>query len=274
MRIVILLASFFFLACSTHQNSKQELSFLDQNTSFKVKDTKTKRFISYDDLLNTLKKQDIIILGEYHDEKKHHDLELALVKELSKNEPIAIAFEMLDDDKQGFINKAKDAKARIKPSHISKALSWQDEWNYEDYKDLIEYALYSNNDFLAVNLSQDKLDMVYNKKLAPLQGKYSTASKVKKILFDEINSFHAMSPEVSEIFVEAQLRKDRNMAEFLLASKKQIVLIAGLYHANKSLGIPLHLMDLDTKQVKSVSVVALEGSEIREQDADFIIFWQ
>ncbi|WP_260604895.1 ChaN family lipoprotein [Campylobacter sp. MIT 97-5078] len=89
-----------------------------------------------------------------------------------------------------------------------------------------------------------------------------------------MNSFHTMSPKASEIFVEVQLRKDRTMTGFLLANKRQIVLIAGLYHANKSLGILLHLMDLDTKQAKSVNAIAFERSKIGEQDADFVIFWQ
>ena len=31
-------------------------------------------------------------------------------------------------------------------------------------------------------------------------------------------------------------------------------------------------MDLDTKQAKSVSAIALEGSEIGEQGADLVIF--
>lgn len=63
-------------------------------------------------------KSKILSYLENNDERKHYDLELALAKELSKNESIVIAFEMLNDDKQGFINKAKVEKFLYKQGFV------------------------------------------------------------------------------------------------------------------------------------------------------------
>lgn len=261
-QLLILPFLFFILACS----SKNLTSFEKKN--FSILSTKDNAKISYEDFLSKLLNYDIIILGESHGTKDHHLAELNIVKHLANKENISLVLEMMDEDKQGFINEAKMKKDAILKEDLALSLKWQDEWDWEDYGRVVEYVFYSDSKLVAGNLARSKLELIYQNKMKALRGKHSINDRVKSILKDAITHFHPMKEEVAELFVKAQQYKDRTMALRLLEQKNKAILLTGMYHASKELGVPLHLRDLDDK--KSVVVVALSKDGVSKDEADFI----
>lgn len=270
-KILSFLALAFILAgCSLKQSPSVSI-----NTPFKIEQTSDKKPLSYGVLIDKLKDYDIVILGEFHDNLDHHLMQLAIIKDLSKFHNYALAFEMLNTDLQGFINEAKTKKQSIKKEELAKAIKWQEDWYYEDYKDLIEYAFYGENALIAANFSVQEAQKIYDgEKLAPLTGAKSTTSAVKAKIKELVNSFHSMSDEASAVFVDVQMRRDRSMAQVLAALKQPSILITGMFHASKDIGVPLHLEDL--APAKKVAVVALdkEGMSDTSKEADFVFTFE
>ena len=90
----------------------------------------------------------------------------------------------------------------------------------------------------------------------PLNGSYSTAKKVKDSLFDIIKISHGFSDDDNETvskMVEIQQFKDRRMADKLVHSSNLAILIAGRNHTDKTIGVPLHILDFN-KNKKMISV--------------------
>lgn len=69
--------------------------------------------------------------------------------------------------------------------------------------------------------------------------------------------------------VTVQQFKDRRMAEALIKGGKTTLLIAGNFHVNKAVGVPLHLADLGQKQLIVISL-AKKSSDIDLQESDYI----
>lgn len=272
----ILTLVFVFSACASKssggiQANLEHLDKLENGAIFAVKDNASDQNITYEALIEKLKSYDIIILGELHEDTNHHVAELSIVKDLAQFGQIDVAFEMLSTDRQKFIDKARKNKANIQPEGLEKALHWQEEWYWPDYKDLISYVFYSNNGFYAANLDENEMNQIYEgKKLKALSGKLSTTKELQKKLKDLINSFHAMSDEASNVFVELQMRKDRSMAQTVLKLKNPAVLVAGAFHASKDIGVPVHIKDLAPG--KKVAVIALSPDSMSDasKEADFV----
>lgn len=262
----VFIISLTFLACSLKQGPS-----VDIGTNFSIEQTSDSKKLHYKEFIDKIKDYDIVILGEFHDSLEHHLMQLAIIQDLEKQRTFALAFEMLNTDQQSFIDEAKAKKHDIKKEELEKTIKWQDEWYYDDYKDLIEYAFYNDFNMIAANLSQKELDKIYDGiALEPLKGDKSTSNAVKLKIKELINSFHSMSDEASATFVQMQMRKDRSMANALLSLNQPSILITGMFHASKDIGVPLHIKDLNPD--KKVVVIALdkEGMSDTSKEADYV----
>ncbi|WP_251135363.1 ChaN family lipoprotein, partial [Escherichia coli] len=69
-----------------------------------------------------------------------------------------------------------------------------------------------------------------------------------------------------------QQQRDRYMARQLLSAPVPSLLIAGGYHASKSMGVPLHMEDLATGTHPVVLMLAEKGMNITVDHADYVWF--
>lgn len=60
------------------------------------------------------------------------------------------------------------------------------------------------------------------------------------------------------------------MAERLLAAPTPALLIAGGYHAAKSVGVPLHVRDLQPAAAPTVLMLAEPGVQVDANTADYL----
>ena len=67
-----------------------------------------------------------------------------------------------------------------------------------------------------------------------------------------------------------QQQRDRRMAESLLAAPTPALLIVGGYHANRALGVPLHVEDIAPMTELTVVMLAEEGVKVDKSNADFV----
>ncbi|TKX28668.1 chain X [Campylobacter sp. MIT 12-5580] len=261
-----------FMACSVSKVASARAEFKDEN--FIIYESLTQKQINFEAFMNELLKQDIILLGEKHDEVLHHLAEERLAKELLKHKKINIAMEMISTDKQSLIDKAK--AEGVSADKLQTAIDWDKRWNYEDYKDVVELGFYEAR-LSGANLSKAEISTIH-KGAMPLNGVLSTTKEVKNNIKKIIAYNHKVDLNDSaqsamlDSFVEAQQYKDRRMADVLVHSHEPALLVAGRYHVDKSIGVPLHIKDFKSKKKFAVVMLGVDKSDINASTADFVWF--
>ncbi len=206
--------------------------------------------------------ENMILLGEHHENAEHHKWQLALLKSLYKNNPrLVIGLEMFPRRMQPLLDQWISKK--INQDEFIKKSEWDDIWSFDFdyYLPLLSFARDKQIPLVAINVDRALLKMTgkhgwdnipkqhrlgisdpakpakaYVKQLAvSFSGHYSDPSRITKTAFLR--------------FVQQQLLWDRAMAEALASAKqanphKQIVGIVGSWHIINGHGIPHQLRSL------------------------------
>ncbi|MDH3325258.1 MAG: ChaN family lipoprotein [Gammaproteobacteria bacterium] len=226
--------------------------------------------LTTEDYLPQVYKEDLILLGEHHENASHHQWQLTLLKKLYANNPgIVIGLEMFPRRMQPlldkWINKTIDKDAFIKASE------WDDIWAYDfnHYLPILAFARDNNIPLIAINIDKSLLKMAgkhgwnnipkqhrngigdpakptepYVRQLAiSFQGHYEDPLKASKQAFMR--------------FVQQQQLWDRAMAEALASARqdnpgKQIVGIVGSWHIIDGHGVPYQLKSLGVTDTLSL----------------------
>ena len=262
---------FLFFGCAASKISPESLN--EQN--LRIIDTRTKAALTYDKFINELIKYDIVLIGELHENKAHQAAELKIINSLKKYKKLDVVFEMISSDKQAKIDAAK--AAGTSKSDLENAIGWSKRWDYAFYQDLIESVFYSDANLTGGNLSKGEIDTIFNGAY-PLNGHLSTTDEVKNNIKKIVTTMHEKDEikdeRLLEALVQIQQYKDRRMADKLVHSKNLAVLIAGKFHTDKNIGVPLHIMDFDTDKKFIVVTLGYEGEEPNSQEADFILLFK
>lgn len=244
-------------------------------------DTATNTPIDYPAFLMKLAWADYVILGEYHDSISQHRLAGQLLKDLHKQRPQgSLLLEMLTVDQQANIDKLTQKSALPHTKKLAKALNWQTSWDWSLYEQIVTQPFEFGYALVGTNLTKNEIQILMQG-AEPLNGHLSTSDDIKTTLKQRILTAHSFDKNppnktdeaVVDNMVAIQQFRDRRMAEKILASPKPALLLTGNYHAQKHIGIPMHLIDLTHRQVKPTGVVVLmskTANEFKAEDADFI----
>lgn len=110
----------------------------------------------------SLKKNDVIFFGEYHDNAISHWLQLELSKKLAdeKKKDLILSAEMFESDNQVMMDEFLSGKITEK-SFETEARLWP---NYKtDYKPLVKVAKENGLQFICANIPRRYANLVYSK---------------------------------------------------------------------------------------------------------------
>ncbi|AFU68672.1 hypothetical protein P700755_001838 [Psychroflexus torquis ATCC 700755] len=242
--------------------------------------------ISYDTMLDSLSKTNVVLFGEYHNNPISHWLQFGVVSDLKTSKiNLAIGAEMFETDTQSVLNLyLKDSLTE--PKFKKEARVWS---NYStDYKPLVELAKRDSIPYIATNIPRPYATSVYR------NGGFSALDSLPKnelkwiaplpIPFDiHLSSYQNMLDMMGghggEDLVKAQAIKDATMAHFILENLKPnqvFVHLNGSYHSNFFEGIywylktyreNLNILTLTTVEQKNVHQLKEEHKGL----ANFII---
>jgi uncharacterized iron-regulated protein len=262
MRGILLLAVLLLSAC-------QHVS-VPPPVNGEIRDLQNGQVLTAQELLERLAKPSRLIVGEQHDNRDHHQLELWLLQSLGEQRPQgSLLLEMLTPDQQPRVDDVRHAPTP--PSNLPTALAWQEGWDWALYGPIVRFALTQPYPLLAANLDNLDVRAVYAKPPA-LSGSRSNAASVKDELLAEINDSHCGLLPTSQMpaMLAVQQQRDRRMAELLLAAPTPSLLFAGAYHARKDVGVPIHVLDLGQAQAPTVLLLAEQGAEVTAAMADYV----
>jgi uncharacterized iron-regulated protein len=234
-----------------------------------IRDLHSGQAVTPQALIAALAKSSRLIVGEQHDNRDHHQLQLWLLQSLGDRRPQgSLLLEMLTPDQQPRVDEVRHAATP--PKDLPGSLGWQSGWEWELYGPIVRFALTQPYPLLAANLDVPEVHAIYANP-PTLSGSRSNASSVRDELLKQVSDSHCGLLPASQMpaMLAVQQQRDRRMAERLLAAPEPSVLFAGAFHARKDVGVPIHLLDLGAPEAPTVLMLAQQGSEITSSMADY-----
>lgn len=261
----------------------QFYTFAQDKPAYVIYNSKGKK-VSYSKMLNSLKSEELILFGEYHDNPICHWLQLELTKDFSHEFGLKLGAEMIEADNQdeldAYLSGAIDAKQLDSTARL-----WS---NYKtDYAPLVDFAKENGIEFVATNIPRryarmvhkggfpalDTLSLEEKSWIAPLPILYdSLLPTYQKIV--EMMGEHG-TPEL----VKAQAIKDATMAYFITKDwddSKKFIHFNGAFHSNYYEGIGWYVRKYNPK-IKIATISTVSQSDVKNlsdeylEMADFII---
>lgn len=221
--------------------------------SFRVFDSQGKAS-SLNEIVNAAQKTDVVFLGENHDDKIAHALQLEILKSVfekfGKQRKVALSLEMFERDVQIIVDEYLQNLITEK-KFLDDSRPWN---NYKtDYRPLLEFAKQNTLSVIAANAPRRYVNMVSRngrdslkqlspavvKWLAPLP--FGEASKEYSEKFNHLMGGNAASNHGVSKILESQTLWDATMAfsiaEHLRKQKNALVIhLNGSFHTENRLG--------------------------------------
>lgn len=270
-KIGLLAAAFLLSACGMGQHT-QTIHTVPQDN---IVDLHSGQKLTPQQLLAKLRDRPRVIVGEKHDNLQHHQIEQWLVESLPRQRTQgSVLMEMITPSQQDKVNAVKDQLKQGKTltgQQITEQTAWQKGWKWELYSGVTTAALAGSYPLLSANLDRSEIKKFYEHPLA-VTGALSTQPSVREAIAKTIEESHGgkLEPKQAEAMLAIQQQRDRRMAESLLAAPMPALLIVGGYHANRALGVPLHVEDIAPMTELTVVMLAEEGVKVDKSNADFV----
>lgn len=271
----------------------------------RIYDVAADRTVSEADLDDAVIGADVVLLGEQHDNADHHRIQAGLLADLvAAGRHPAVAFEQIDLEKQGAVDKALSGmddsqEVAIRATAVAEAVEWaRSGWPpFDQYRGIFETAISAELPLRAANLSRASMMELFQH-TAPAKGAGRKAQPTleggswhdvplsavaRAAMVDEIQESHCgyADDRLVTTMLEAQRRRDDAMATAVNAAfdvsrramsgdptRAGVVVICGFGHARKDFGVPLYLRSRDPS-LHVVTVAFLEVFADGNAPADY-----
>ncbi|BEM93372.1 ferric uptake regulator CjrA [Serratia marcescens] len=272
MRYLILLAALALGACS---QTPVKTPASDVASLGNITDLHSGATLTPEQLLTRLAQQPRVIVGEKHDNPYHHQIEQWLVQQLPQRRPQgSVLMEMINPNQQAQVDKVKQwlqSDPTVRDGRVAELIAWQPGWEWALYGGVTMAAMRAPYPLWSANLDRSEIAAFYQQPQFPA-GQLSSQPAVRKALEETIRTSHGGQIEAAQLhaMLAIQQQRDRRMAERLLAAPTPALLIAGGYHAAKSVGVPLHVRDLQPAAAPTVLMLAEPGVQVDVHTADYL----
>ncbi len=214
--------------------------YAQQKPAYVLYNAKGKK-VSYAAMLKQLTRQDIVLIGEFHNNPISHWLQLEITTDAKQKRNLVLGAEMFEQDSQSALDQYLQGKITAKGLD-SLARLWP---NYKtDYAPLVNFAKANNLAFAATNIPRRHASMISKGGFETVDTLPDAAKKWMAplpIAFDSTlagyqNMMKMMAGHGSMNMVRAQASKDATMAYFILryfVPGKLFIHYNGSYHSDK-----------------------------------------
>jgi uncharacterized iron-regulated protein len=257
-----------------------------------VWDVRQGQFVPWQQLEQTARDRDFVLLGELHDNPDHHLLQARMVEAVTAGgRRPALAFEMLDLSQQAAADAAGE-QAPGDPDALAEAVQWQQSsWpDFSLYRPIFEAGLRAQLPIVAANVPREQVRAAMMEGLgavdpalrARMEREPPLSPEVLAEWGEEMRKAHCghLPEGMLDSFVLAQRLRDAQMALRMAATGAGAgaILIAGAGHVRKDRGVPSFLeKDAPGQSILSVAFVEVrEGvehpGELGNLPYDFVVF--
>ncbi len=239
---------------------------------------------TFEEMINDLKKAQIIFIGESHDNPAHHRAQLQIIKALENSgTKVAIGLEMFRSDSQKYLEQWVNGKMSLHQFMNIFNDNWSD---FNQYREIFNHSYFKKIPMIGLNLSRSITRQVARNGFKSLSKKQLNELPIVTCNIDPAyEKFikralggHANEDVKFQYFCEAQLLWDNVMAENLIAFLDKnpdysVVVIAGSGHAWKH-GIPARIKDRSEYAFRVILPEVIGRSEkglVTEADTDYLL---
>lgn len=223
-------------------------------------------FVSRADLIEAAAAADAVLLGEKHDNARHHRLQAAILADLAAGPRMpALVWEMIEPAADPVLSRA----GVIGASGLGAALAWQESgWPaWSDYQPVAEVAVRHGLPMRGAALPRETVRALAGDAEGAAVARPLGAEDYEDLL-DQLEASHcgAVPRSSLEGMAAAQLARDAAIAgavEELIAGGFLAVGIIGGGHARRDRGVPWHL---PARDVLSVAFLEVVRGDTRPQD--------
>jgi len=247
------------------------LKLLNQPHSLigKIWSTKDKKFTSQEALLKAVYQSEYVLLGETHDNTKHHaDHGNMITKIAAQSKQAAVAFEMLNQDHANVINNVEFDSTDELLNTLEQAKTG---WEYKKYyQPVFDSVFRAKLAMYAAEISRETLMQIVTRGIEQAPEEVQSLLKKTKLSAESVESLNKeiemthcgmINEEMTKAMMLGQQVRDAAIANALYTMKKSpvetAILVAGSGHIRNDRGAPLYLKTLD-KNAKITSVAWLE----------------
>ena len=227
-----------------------------------------------ENVIETLARHEVVLLGELHDEAEHHRWQLHTIAALFNYRPdMVLGFEMFPRSVQPVLDRW--SKGELDETAFLREVDWSRNWgmNPEFYMPLFHFARMHRLPMLALNIDRETNRRVAQRGLAALGSEregvgdpVAASPSYRDRLFElfkthppgsaEANAEAKADSEAFSYFVEAQIFWDRAMAEAIAGALRNerrplVVGIMGRGHVEYGDGVVRQLAALGVNDVAS-----------------------
>jgi uncharacterized iron-regulated protein len=225
--------------------------------------------VSYEKMLKDLRGQDVVLIGELHNNPISHWLELEITQALAEQRQLVLGAEMFERDNQLALTNYLQGKITAKGLDSSARL-WK---NYKtDYAPLVNFAKEKNLPFIATNVPRKYASLVSRsgfESLEKLTDEEKSWMAPQPIAYDANlpgyqKMLTMMGEHTSPNMPKAQALKDATMAHFLFSNWTPGLLFIhynGSYHSEYHEGISWYLKR-SKADIKIITIATVSQKEI------------
>jgi len=283
-RLIISALILIFLplvACTTNKNKDDDNAPYDLTEKThplvgKIWDVNQEQYIKKDQLLDKVYSSNYVMLGETHDNIKHHQDQGWIIRELSKQKPnIAVVFEMVNEEQANTINGTDNLTTEKALDILEEAKTG---WEYKKYYGpVFESVVEANLKIYPADLDRTTMMKVVREgqdnapnELQTLLEKNQLSDEDREALRKEIEATHCgmINEEMTKAMMLGQRIRDaaigNNLYQAKMAGVDAVVLISGSGHVRKDRGAPMYLKAEDP----NASILSIAWMEVSEDATD------
>jgi uncharacterized iron-regulated protein len=247
-----------------------------------------RQVVGFSQMIADMEGSDVILIAEEHINKKHHELQLDVIRSLwTKKIPLAIGLEMFQTDNQKQLDDWIEGKMTEESFKAVYARNWSFDWSL--YRDIFIFARDNRIPMIALNIPKEVVYKVSRQGFASLapEDRKNIPSGVTCDLNNPQTEFlketfqnvfkHEANGKVFEYFCEAQAVRNSGMAMTIANDLKRhpgrkLVALAGTWHAIKH-DIPERLAGINSPNYKVIlpEIAELGTRNTTEALTDYLI---
>ena len=231
--------------------------------------------VKYAKMINAIATQDVLFIGELHNNAISHWMELEITKDSKEKKPLVLGAEMFEQDNQQALNSYLEGKISAKGLD-SAARLWK---NYNtDYAPLVDFAKENKITFVATNIPRRYAALVNKGGFEALD---TLSSTTKSWMAPLPMAFDSTLPGYTKMktmmgghgtlnTVKAQASKDATMAHFILqhlAAGSLFIHYNGSFHSENHDGIIWYLKKAKP-ELKIITVTTVTQKDIKHLEAE------
>lgn len=247
----------------------------------KIYQVTSNQFVDLEQLKKTVQSRDIVMLGETHDNPRHHEIEqTVLYWLLQAGQTPKLVMEMLDNDQQAKINTLIQQQI-VESTPLEQALTWNKRgWdNWPDYYPIFNTAISHGLTILAGNYPQSLIKKIAQQGESALPSEHPEFHKplseaALRTLRHDIQEAHCnLLPESAlPKMLLIQQTRDQFLAAQTLQPPSKTLVIAGAEHIRTDRAIAHYLPDKPQQSSISIAMIEVKAEWLQVQDYQEV--WQ